>query len=56
MEYKMFSQVVLWTIKNPAANEGSIRGVGLIPGGNILEKEKWQPTPRGIHVSENSHG
>ena len=38
------SQVVL-VVKNPPANVGDIKGVGLIPGWEDPWKSAWQPTP-----------
>ena len=50
----MASQVVL-VVKNPPANVGDIKDMGLIPGlqpRKIIWRRTWQPTP--VFLLENS--
>ena len=48
------SQVAI-VVKNPPANAGEVRDVGLIPGsGRSPWRRKWQPTP--VFLSGKSHG
>ena len=46
-------QVVL-VVKNPPVNAGDIRDVGLIPGGKIPWRRKWQLTA--VVLPGASHG
>ena len=42
-------------VKNPPANAGDLRNVGLIPGsGKTLWRAPWQPTP--VLLPGESHG
>ena len=42
-------------VKNPPANAGDTRDIGLIPGsGRFPWRRKWQPTP--VFLPEASHG